>query len=65
MNEIKRGIAARAFSEDVDPGLAYRVMMGSILNAGRWYRKGVGMTPTQMGDVHAEFFLHGLMYPAK
>jgi AcrR family transcriptional regulator len=65
VNEIRRGISANLFSRDVDPGLAYRVMMGSILNAGRWYRKGVGMSPTQMGDLHAEFFLHGLMHPAK
>ncbi len=65
INEIRRGIAANVFSRDVDPGLAYRVMMGSILNAGRWYRKGVGMSPTRMGDLHADFFLHGLMHPAK
>lgn len=65
VNEIRRGVSANIFSRDVDPGLAYRVMMGSILNAGRWYRKGVGMSPTQMGDLHAEFFLHGLMHPAK
>jgi AcrR family transcriptional regulator len=65
VNEVKRGIAANVFSRDVDPGLAYRVMMGSILNAGRWYRKGVGLSPTQMGDLHAEFFLHGLMHATK
>jgi len=65
VNEINRGVAANIFSRDVDPGLAYRVMMGSILNAGRWYRKGIGMSPREMGDHHADFFLHGLMHSTK
>ena len=65
VNEINRGVAANIFSRDVDPGLAYRVMMGSILNAGRWYRKGIGMSPLEMGDHHADFFLHGLMHSTK
>jgi AcrR family transcriptional regulator len=64
VKEIKRGMESGVFSSRVDAGLIYRVMMGSILNAGRWFRRGGEMTSEQFGRVHAEFFLNGLLNPA-
>ncbi len=64
VKEIKRGMESGVFSSRVDAGLIYRVMMGSILNAGRWFRRGGEMTSEQLGRVHAEFFLNGLLNPA-
>ena len=64
VKEIKRGMESGVFSSRVDAGLIYRVMMGSILNAGRWFRRGGEMTSEQLGLVHAEFFLNGLLNPA-
>lgn len=58
--EIRRGIDSGHFSRDLDAGLAYRVMMGSILNAGRWYRRGGPMTTKELGRLHANLFLDGI-----
>lgn len=61
VKEIKRGMESGEFSSKVDAGLIYRVMMGSILNAGRWFRRGGQMNSEQLGRAHAEFFLNGLL----
>jgi AcrR family transcriptional regulator len=60
VTEIRRGIDDGYFSQDLDPGLAYRVIMGSILNAGRWYRRGGPISSKELGHLHANLFLNGM-----
>ena len=58
---IKRGMDQGVFREDLDTKLSYRMMIGSIVGASRWYRKGGKLSAIEVGKYHAHFFLNGLI----
>lgn len=58
---IKRGMDQGVFREDLDTKLSYRMMIGSIVGASRWYRKGGKLSAIEVGKHHAHFFLNGLI----
>jgi len=60
VRELGRGRDGKVFSANLDAEFVYRVIMGSILNAARWYRHDGSLTAKQLGKAHAEFFLKAM-----
>ena len=58
---LRRGVSDGTFQSTMNVGLAYRIMMGSILSAGRWFIRGRTQSSLEIGREHASMFLNGLL----
>lgn len=65
VRELSRGRDRAVFSANLDAQFAYRIIMGSILNAARWYRHDGSLTAKQLGKAHADFFLKAMSIGVK
>lgn len=63
LEPIERGIADGSFRHDLDPELTYRVLMGSLVAAVRWFNPAGEMTAEELGASVATVFLGGLLAP--
>lgn len=61
---LARGAADGTFRTDLDAELAYRIMMGSLVAAVRWFIPGGPVSARQLGDQVAGFYLEGLLQPS-
>ena len=60
-SQLRRGVSDGTFQKNMNVGLAYRIIMGSILSAGRWFVRGRTQTSLEIGRAHAALFLDGLL----
>lgn len=58
---IQRGVDEGVFDPKLDVHLAFRITMGALLAAVRWFQPDGTLTPETMGQRQADFFLHGLL----
>lgn len=58
---IKSGVECGQFRTDIDPEVAYRIMMGSLVSAVRWYNRSGPLDAAQLGGRVADIFLGGLL----
>jgi TetR/AcrR family transcriptional regulator, cholesterol catabolism regulator len=56
---IKDGQASGVFRQAVDARLTYRLLFGSFLAIGRWYRPGGGLSVKQIAETQTLLFLKG------
>jgi len=63
LDPIQRGIADGTFRSDLEPELTYRVLMGSLVGAVRWFKPDGPMTAEELGASVATVFLGGLLAP--
>lgn len=61
IKSISRGIDQGVFKGDLDARFVYQIMIGSIVSASRWYRRGGKLSAIEIGKHHANFFLNGLL----
>lgn len=59
-SELARGVADGTFRESTNVQLIYRILMGSLLNASRWYRRGGRLSAFDLGIEHARVVLDGI-----
>jgi len=57
---LRQGVKDGQFRTQVEPDVAYRVIMGSISGAGRWFRPGGRMTAAQLAEQMSDLFLSGV-----
>lgn len=58
---IQRGVDEGLFGPDLDVHLVFRITMGALLAAVRWFDPTGSLSPEEMGLRQADFFLHGLL----
>jgi hypothetical protein len=58
---LKRGIATGVFRSDLPVDVVYRSMMGSIVQAVRWYQPKPKLRVDDMAKACASLFLKGLI----
>ncbi len=61
IDTLVRGAADGTFRPDLDVELAYRIMMGSLVAAVRWFSPGGPMSARALGERVASFYLGGLL----
>jgi len=61
IDQIERGIKKKEFRSEIPSALLYRMMMGSVLNAARWFVSGARFSASEIGKMHADLFLNGLL----
>lgn len=59
-SELERGVKDGTFKRDTNVKLVYRILMGSLLNASRWFSGGGRLTAHQLGNEHARVILSGI-----
>ena len=57
---LERGIGSRAFREDLDPRLFYRLVRDSIWVSVRWYRANGPGTAEEVADAYVDVWLGGI-----
>jgi TetR/AcrR family transcriptional regulator, cholesterol catabolism regulator len=60
-SQLRRGVSDGTFQKTMNVGLVYRIMMGSVLSAGRWFIRGRTQSSLEIGREHASIFLIGLL----
>lgn len=57
---LRRGIDSGDFRSDVDSRIAYRVIMGAIFSAVRWFRPDGSVSVDELADVFTQMYVDGL-----